>query len=106
MTNRIISLLYLNRGKHLPADELSILCDISERALRKYVEQIRNENLIDGFVLCSDESGYWISDNADEINSFLRKYLGAAFTTIKTAQSAKKFLSEQQTKEIQLALNF
>lgn len=107
-TEKVIYFLksYRLSNEHLTANYLAMCCDVSERQLRKLVEQIRNENLADGFVLCSDESGYWLSNNADEINSFLHRYLGAAFSQIKTAQVAKKFLSEQQTKDIQMELKF
>lgn len=85
---------------------LSWLVECNERVLRKLIEEIRRNDLATGYVLISSDKGYCLSNNADEINAFLNRYLGMAFSQIKTAQHAKKFLSDQQNKEIQLQLNF
>jgi len=106
MTTRIISLLYLNKGTPIPMKELASRCELPERVLRKHIEQIRNENLIEGYVLISSDKGYSLSNDSDEINAFLRRYLGMAFSQIKTAQNAKAFLSANQVGQIKLDLTF
>lgn len=77
---------------------------ITERQLRKLVEEIREQDLAKGYVLISSDKGYKLSNDADEINAWLNRYLGAAFTQINVAKQAKRFLSEQQVKGIQTKL--
>lgn len=90
----------------LSAKLLSDNAECNERQLRKLVEEIRANDLATGYVLISSNEGYKLSNDADEIGLFLNRYLSAAFTQIKVAQVAKKFLSDQQSKDIQLNLNF
>lgn len=77
---------------------------ITERQLRKLVEEIREQDLAKGYVLISSDKGYKLSNNPEEIEAFLNRYLSSAFTMIRVAKTAKKFLSEKQVKGIQTKL--
>jgi chromosome segregation and condensation protein ScpB len=105
-TEKIIEILTLFKRTNLfvPAKYLTSRIDANERQLRKLVEQIRTEDLAKGYVLISSDKGYKLSNNPEEISQFLNRYLSAAYTQIKVAKSAKRFLTEQQTQEIQLKL--
>lgn len=102
----ILSDIKVLSGTFIDATNLSHYCECNERQLRKLIEQIRANDLVTGYVLISSDKGYKLSNDADEIGLFLNRYLSAAFTQIKVAQVAKKFLSDQQSKDIQLNLNF
>ena len=101
----VISILYSN-NEPIRMTDLAFKAQISERKLRLIIAEIRERNFIEGYVLCSDDSGYWISNDADEINQWLSRYLSYAFSMIKTSKAAKKFITEQQAKDIQYQLQF
>ncbi|CAB4183601.1 hypothetical protein UFOVP1106_19 [uncultured Caudovirales phage] len=103
--NTVISLLYSNR-QPIKMSDLSFKAKVSERALRLIIADIRENNLLDGYVLCSDDSGYYISNDSEVITQWLNRYLSYAYTMIKTSKAAKAFISEKDAKEIQLLLNF
>ena len=77
---------------------------ITERQLRKLCEEIRENDLAKGYVLISGNDGYKLSNDAEEINAWLNRYLGAAFTQINVAKQAKRFLNEKQLQGIQTKL--
>lgn len=104
-TKTVISILF-ELSRPIKMWELAMRAKVTERKLRLIIADIRENNLIDGYVLCSDDCGYWISNDADEINGWLSRYLSYAFTMIKVSKTAKNFLSEQQTKDIQYQLQF
>lgn len=104
-TQTVIDIL-LGLEHPIKMSDLAMRARVTERKLRLIIADIRQENLIDGYVLCSDDCGYWISNDAHEINQWLSRYLSYAFTMIATSKAAKAFLTEQQTKEIQLQLTF
>jgi hypothetical protein len=101
----VISILYAN-SEPIRMNDLAIKAKVTERKLRLIIAEIREKNLIEGYVLCSDDSGYWISNDADEINQWLSRYLSYAFSMIKTSKAAKEFITEQQAKDIQYQLQF
>jgi hypothetical protein len=86
--------------------DLAFKAQISERKLRLIIAEIRERNFIEGYVLCSSDAGYFISNDADVINQHLNRYLSYAYSMISTAKAAKQFLSEQHTKDIQMQLQF
>lgn len=102
---RVISILYANR-LNIKMQDLAIKANVSERKLRLIIAEIREHNLLENHVLCSDDNGYYLSDDAEVINQWLNRYLSYAYSIIQTAKSAKAFITEQQTKEIQLNLQF
>jgi len=104
-TTNVISLLCAFRTP-IKMAELAIKANVSQRLLRLIIADIRENNMIDGYVLCSSDEGYFLSNDADTINQFLNRYLSYAFSMIKTSKAAKAFISEQQTKDIQLNLQF
>lgn len=102
-TERVIDIIG-NIGGYVSAGVLSCYAQCTERQLRKLVEEIREKDLAKGYVLISSDKGYKLSNNPEEIETFLNRYLSSAFTMIKVAKSAKRFLSEQQVKGIQTKL--
>jgi hypothetical protein len=104
-TTTVISLLCAFRTP-IKMAELAIKANVSQRFLRLIIADIRENNLIEGYVLCSSDDGYFLSNDADTINQFLNRYLSYAFSMIKTSKAAKAFISEQHTKDIQLNLQF
>ena len=108
MTNRLISLLTTAKlsNRKLSAEDISIVLNISNRSIRFLVEQIRREDLVDGYVLVSSDEGYYLSNDSKEIERFLSRYLSAAYSVIKTAKQCKKFLNEKQVGQIQGELIF
>lgn len=104
-TKTVISILF-ELSRPIKMWELAMRAKVTERKLRLIIADIRENNLIDGYVLCSDDCGYWISNDADEINGWLARYLSYAYSIIAVARCAKSFLSEQHKKDIQLSLNF
>lgn len=101
-TERVIDVL--KRYNYCDADTLSFTCEISERQLRKLIEQIREQDLAKGYVLISSQHGYKLSNDPEEIEAFLNRYLSGAFTMIRVAKQAKMFLSEKQLQGIQTKL--
>lgn len=93
-----------DNNSFMDAELLSYFCNCNERQLRKLIEQIREQDLATGYVLVSSDKGYKLTKDANEIESFLNRYLGAAFTQIKVAKAAKKFLTRQQVDLIQTKL--
>jgi len=104
-TTTVISLLCAFRTP-IKMAELAIKANVSQRVLRLIIADIRENNLIDGYVLCSSDEGYFLSNDADTINQFLNRYLSYAYTIIRVAKTAKVFLSENDVNKIQLQLNF
>lgn len=108
-TTTVISLLYPRKKKRfaIHQDLLAHKAGISARQLRMIIERIRRENLIDGYVVVSDlERGYWLSKNEKEIEQWLHSFLGQAFSMIKTAKAAKKFLKKSNHDKLQTKLKF
>jgi len=95
-----------DRSSKCSGIELSYYLETTERNVRALVEEIRREGLVEDYCLLSSDDGYYLSADQDEINRFLNAYLAHAFSRIKTANTMKKFLSEQQVKEIQIELEF
>lgn len=101
----VISLLYAHSAP-IKMWELAMRAKVTERKLRLIIAEIRERNLIDGYVLVSSDDGYWISNNPDEINQWLQRYLSYAFSMLKTSKAAKAFITENDAKEIQYQLQF
>ena len=104
-TTTVISLLYAHSAP-IKMDLLAAKANVSQRKLRLIIADIRENNLLDGYVLCSDDSGYYISNDSEVITQWLNRYLSYAYTMIKTSKAAKAFISEKDANEIQLLLNF
>lgn len=109
MTTELVIEILISRldfyEKPISAKWLSNQCYCTERQLRKLIEEIREQDLVKGYVLISSQSGYKLSNDPEEIEAFLNRYLSGAFTMIRVAKTAKKFLSEQQVKGIQTKLD-
>jgi len=107
MKSQLISWLHACKLlRKLSGKELAEKLETTERQVRLLVEEIRREGLVEDYCLLSCDEGYYLSDDADEINRFLNAYLSHAFSRIRTAQTMKRFLSEQQVKGIQTELQF
>lgn len=104
-TKNVLTVLHAFKHTTISAHSLSELVYCNERQLRKLVEEIREQDLAKCYVLISSQSGYKLSNDPEEIEAFLNRYLSSAFTMIRVAKTAKKFLSEQQVKGIQTKLD-
>ena len=104
LIKKVITVLFAFKHTTIGAEMLSDLVACNERTLRKLIEQIREQDLATGYVLVSSDKGYKLTKDANEIEAFLNRYLGAAFTQIKVAKAAKKFLTRQQVDLIQTKL--
>ena len=108
-TQTVISLLSPRKKKRfaIHQDWLAHTAGITTRQLRMIIERIRRENLIDGYVVVSDlDRGYWLSKDEKEIDKWLHSFLGQAFSMIKTAKTAKKFLKKSNQDKLQTKLKF
>jgi len=106
-TERVIE--ELNELKSFPmtsmsAHLLSIRVGVTERQLRKLVEQIRTNDLAKGYVLISSDSGYKLSNDSEEIGRWVNRHLAHAFSQVKTVGNAKQFIAQSKQDEIQLKL--
>jgi len=105
-TERVIEILNVTLYTNIAmsAFNLAYYCNCTERQLRKLCEEIREKDLAKDYVLISSDKGYKLSNDAEEIETFLNRYLSSAFTMIRVARTAKRFLSEQQITGIQTKL--
>lgn len=108
MTGKLISLLTTAKlsNRKLSAEDICFALNLSDRSLRFLVEQIRRDDLVDGYVLVSSDEGYYLSNDSKEIERFLARYLSAAYSVIKTAKQCKRYLDEKQVGQIQGELQF
>lgn len=102
-TKGVIKLLTPRKQKKyaIHMELLAYKLNTTTRQVRLAIEEIRRENLIKNYFIVSDlESGYYLSKNQADIENWLNHYLGRAFSLIKTAKHAKKFVkvSKFQTK--------
>ena len=72
--------------------QLVRLTGMNERALRKTIEHLRRE----GFVIISDEHGYYYPQTADELEDYVRTVSKRARSTFYTLKSARRMLKAMQ----------
>lgn len=72
--------------------QLVQLTGMSERALRKAVEHLRRQ----GFVIISDEHGYYYPQTAEELEIYVQSVTRRAKSTFYTLKSARRMLKSMQ----------
>lgn len=71
-------------GIHL--QELEKITGLDNRALRKVIEVIRRN----GVCVCSDENGYYLPANADELERYIKRVSKTARSTFFYVTNSKK----------------
>lgn len=77
-------------GIHL--QELEKITRLDNRTLRKVIEAIRRN----GVCVCSDENGYYLPANADELERYIKRVNKTARSTFFTLQTARNELEKIQ----------
>ena len=77
-------------GIHL--QELEKITRLDNRTLRKVIESIRRS----GVCVCSDENGYYLPANADELERYIKRVNKTARSTFFTLQTARNELEKIQ----------
>ena len=77
-------------GIHL--QELEKITGLDNRALRKVIEAIRRN----GVCVCSDENGYYLPANVDELERYIKRVSKTARSTFFTLQTARNELEKIQ----------
>lgn len=90
-----------SKNKAISMQDLAIELGVSERSLRIIIEDARERNIFGKEYLVSNhEVGYWLSSKADEIDEWLKGYLGKAARMFKVAKIAVKLSSHKKQMEI------
>jgi hypothetical protein len=86
---------------------LSLIFDTNTRKIRSEIEEIRQQVPLEGgYCLVSHNQGYWVSNDIEEIKSFLKRYLGAAAKQFKNARQTIKQLNREEQAQIQAQFVF
>jgi hypothetical protein len=86
---------------------LSLIFDTNTRKIRSEIEEIRQQVPLEGgYCLVSHNQGYWVSNDIEEIKSFLKRYLGAAAKQFKNARQTIKQLNREEQAQIQAQFIF
>ena len=116
---RILCAIPKGKDKAIHNEELAAQFGMSIHTIKKYIQDARMQ----GIPIVSDKSGYWITDNREELKTFIdsmEKQGKKRFKTIKALkrtlndiegqndllnalqgiQSAEKYNGQKQTKEI------
>ncbi len=72
--------------------QLVCLTGMSERTVRKSIEHLRRK----GFVIISDENGYYYPETAEELEIYVQTVTRRAKSTFYTLQSARRMLKAMQ----------
>jgi hypothetical protein len=80
-------------------DSIAFIFNTNTRQIRAEIEELRRNNPFGESYLVSSDLGYWISDDKEEIEKFLHRFLGVAYSMLKTAKPAIKLLNHKKQEE-------
>ena len=86
----ILSALRTGRDNYITTDYLKQITGLPERDVRRVIEDLRRH----GAVILSDNNGYYLPENAAELESFVRKETKRAKSVFYTLKSARRLLRE------------
>lgn len=80
------------KGNGIHLQELEKITGLDNRALRKVIESIRRS----GVCVCSDENGYYLPANVNELERYIKRVSKTARSTFFTLQTARNELEKMQ----------
>lgn len=86
----ILSVLRTGKDNYTSTEYLEHITGLSKRDVRRVVEDLRRH----GAVIISDNSGYYLPENADELARFVRKEEKRAKSVLYTLKSARQLLKK------------
>ena len=84
------------RANAIHLNDLQRYSGLNSRALRKMIELIRR----DGVCICSDETGYYRPENAEELEKYIKRVEATAKSTFYTLRTSKLELARMKNEDI------